>query len=57
MAYGKFKMGKTKPSPRPGGDPRKPGKPGKPGKIKPIVGKKPGLKTIQPVNPRKGMGY
>lgn len=54
MAYGKIKMGKTKPNPRPGGDPRKPGKPGK---IKPIVGKKPGLKTIQPVKPRKGMGY
>ena len=30
MPYGKIKMGKTKPSPRPGGDPRKPGKPGKP---------------------------
>lgn len=30
-----------------------PGTPGRVGGLKPIIGRKPGLKTIQPVNPRK----
>jgi hypothetical protein len=64
MAYGKIKMGKTKPNPRPGGDPRKPkpgfginppkpGKPGTPRVPKPGLPKRPTRKTIQPVNPYK----
>jgi len=60
MAYGKFKMGKEKPNPRPGGDPRRgrpdrpgimPVKPGKPGKPKPKP--KPGRPGIMPVKPGK----